>query len=203
MKKILLIGDSISLYYSPYLATYLSGKDELHNKEGRREAFLDLDRPTGGNGGDSSMVLEYLRELEVNRNFHFNLFVFNCGLHDIKRLNDTNCVISEEDYKNNLQEIITLTKKNRIKTVFITTTPVEDERHNSRKQLGFTRYDHDVKKYNSVALSVMKEYDIPVIDLGAFSRNLTGELFIDHVHYCDEVRKIQAAYIFAKLEEYI
>lgn len=203
MKKILLIGDSISLYYSPYLATYLSGKAELHNKEGQREAFRDLDRPTGGNGGDSSMVLDYIKEREKQGTLDYDLFAFNCGLHDIKRINDGDCVISEAEYEKNLRKIIDIMKKQSVKTVFISTTAVPDEVHNARKQLGFTRYDRDVKRYNEIALSVMKECDIPVIELGDFTRKLTGELFIDHVHYCEEVRKIQAAYLMGKIENYI
>ena len=99
--------------------------------------------------------------------------------------------------------LIDIMKKQSVKTVFISTTAVPDEVHNARKQLGFTRYDRDVKRYNEIALSVMKECDIPVIELGDFTRKLTGELFIDHVHYCEEVRKIQAAYLLGKLENFI
>ena len=203
MKKILLIGDSISLYYSPYLATYLDGKAELHNKEGRREAFADLDKPTGGNGGDSLRVLTYLKERFENGNMEYDLFAFNCGLHDIKRLDDGDCVISKEDYRKNLLEIVGMVKKAGIKTVFISTTHLEDERHNARKQLGFTRYNKDVEEYNTVAFEVMAENDIPVIELGDFTKKLMGEIFIDHVHFSDEVRKIQAGYLVGKLEQYI
>ena len=152
MKKILLLGDSISLYYSPFLAAHLSGKAELHNKEGRREAFTDLDRPIGGNGGDSSMVLGYIEEREKQGTLGYDLFAFNCGLHDIKRPQDGDCVINEEDYRKNLQKVLDITKRNGLKTVFITTTSVPDEVHNARKQLGFTMgllllFDDFLNKY--------------------------------------------------------
>ena len=203
MKKILLIGDSISLYYSPFLASYFSGKAELHNKEGQREAFRDLDKPTGGNGGDSSMVLDYLRERFQGGRMEYDLFAFNCGLHDIKRLNDGDCVISEENYRKNLEEIVKMMKNAGIKTVFISTTHLEDERHNARKQLGFTRYNRDVEEYNRIAFSVMEKENIPVIELGGFTKKLMGEIFIDHVHFSEEVRKIQAGYLMGKLENYL
>lgn len=201
MKKILLIGDSISLYYSPFLASYMSGSAELHNKEGRREAFTDLDKPIGGNGGDSSMVLDYLKKRDKEDSLSYDLFAFNCGLHDIKRLDDKDCVISEDEYRENLISILNITKKRNIKTVFILTTHVEDERHNARKQLGFTRYDKDALKYNEIALSVMKENGIDVIDLRSFTEKMDGEIFIDHVHFSEEVRKLQAAYLAGALLE--
>lgn len=203
MKKVLLIGDSISLYYSPFLASCILGKAELHNKEGRREAFTDLDKPIGGNGGDSSMVLDYLKKRSAENSLDYDLFIFNCGLHDIKRLDDGECVISEEDYKRNLSEILSLSAKHNIKTLFITTTHVEDERHNARKQLGFTRYNRDVKRYNQIALSVMNEKQIPVIDLFAFTNKLNGEIFIDHVHFSEEVRKKQAEFIADVISQYL
>lgn len=203
MKRILLIGDSISLYYSPFLASYISDKAELHNKEGRREAFTDLDRPTGGNGGDSSMVLEYLKQRFEKEAPNYDIFAFNCGLHDVKRLNNAECVISTDDYRKNLLEIIEFMSQRNIKTVFITTTHVDDERHNARKQLGFTRYDTDVQKYNEIALCVMGGNKIPVIDLGGFTKNLSGDIFTDHVHFEEDVRKLQAAFLAGSLQDFL
>lgn len=203
MKKILLIGDSISLYYSPFLAEYIRDFAELHNKEGRREAFTDLDRPTGGNGGNSSMVLEYLKQRFDTEAPDYDVFIFNCGLHDVKRLDNAECVISADNYRKNLSEIIEFMSQRNIKTVFITTTHVDDERHNARKQLGFTRYDSDVQKYNEIALCVMKENKIPVFDLGSFTKNLSGDIFIDHVHFKEDVRKLQAAFLAGLLQDFL
>ena len=206
MRRILLIGDSISLHYGPYLSNYLSNTAELHTKEGRQLAFSDLDHPVGGNGGDSSMVLEYLREREAREDLDFDLFVFNCGLHDIKRLGDGDCQISEEAYRNNLEQIVEIMKKRKLKTVFITSTPVEDARHNARKQLGFTRYNKDMCRYNQIAMDVMHANNIPVSDLGSFTVGLAKEFdnfYIDHVHFDKEVRKLQAAFIAGGVNTYM
>ena len=200
MKKILLVGDSISLYYNPFLARFLAEKAELHTKKGRQLAFSDLDRPTGGNGGDSSMVLTYLKERDAMDDLDFDLFVFNCGLHDIKRMEDDTCQISETEYEKNLTEIVMLMYKHQIKTVFITSTPVEDARHNAHSDLGFTRYHKDICHYNQLALKIMKTRDIPVIDLGSFTAGLGEELYMDHVHFVEPVRKLQAAFIAGALE---
>ena len=57
MRTIHVIGDSISIHYGQYLKQYLIGVAEYSRKEGE---VSSLDDPMGGNGGDSSMVLEYL-----------------------------------------------------------------------------------------------------------------------------------------------
>ncbi|MBQ4518743.1 MAG: SGNH/GDSL hydrolase family protein [Clostridia bacterium] len=204
MKKVLLIGDSISLYYAPFLSSYLDGVAELHTKEGRRQAFTDLDRPTGGNGGDSSMVLAYLQERDAADNLDVDLFVFNCGLHDIKRDFATgSCQIDSGAYRENVENIVKLMKKRNIPTVFITSTPVEDARHNAVERLGFKRFDADMEQYNRLALSVMENHQIPVIDLGGFTAKLSGEIYIDHVHFSEEVRKLHAAFIAGRLAEWL
>ncbi|MEM7108775.1 MAG: hypothetical protein AAF519_11155, partial [Bacteroidota bacterium] len=61
--KIFVIGDSISIHYGPYLAQYLGTDFQYARKGDNGEAFKNLDIPVGANGGDSRMVLDYLREL--------------------------------------------------------------------------------------------------------------------------------------------
>ncbi|MGN1059505.1 MAG: hypothetical protein ACI4QW_03655, partial [Clostridia bacterium] len=73
MKRILLVGDSISLYYAPYLSNFINKKAELHTKEGRQQAFDNLDWPAGANGGDSSMVLSYLLKRDQSDTLDFDL----------------------------------------------------------------------------------------------------------------------------------
>lgn len=63
LPKVFVIGDSISMQYGPDLQKFLTGKalysrknDTLNNK-----AETNLDFPKGANGGDSKMVLTYLK----------------------------------------------------------------------------------------------------------------------------------------------
>ena len=195
LKKLLLVGDSISVHYGPYLETYLKGCFTFYTKEGREEALADLNRPVGGNGGDSGMVLDYLRQRRERDGLPIDIFVFNCGLHDIKRkLPEEPYQVPIEQYRRNLNEILDMMDSMDIRTAFITTTPVEDERHNSY-DMGVNRYDRDVHAYNEAALAIVNARGVSVIDLGGFTRNLEGEKYMDHVHYMDEVRKIQAAFL--------
>ena len=83
MTNVLLIGDSISMDYGQYLQDFLADGIHVYGKPDHGEAYLDLDIPLGGNGGDSSMVLEYLENAEEDV-LSCDWFFFNCGLHDIK-----------------------------------------------------------------------------------------------------------------------
>ena len=56
MKKVLLIGDSISLDYGPEVRRAVRSDIEIFSKPGTEEAYKNLDLPIGGNGGDSARV---------------------------------------------------------------------------------------------------------------------------------------------------
>lgn len=138
--------------------------------------------------GDSGMVLEYVRQREAEGTLGYDLFVFNCGLHDIKRESpEYKLQVEPEDYRKNLQEIIAITKQLNLKTVFINSTPVEDERHD--KTIGFNRHNVDLLRCNEIASSVMAENGIPVIDLYGFTDALPEPKYCDYVHYTKEVQK--------------
>lgn len=196
MKTMLLLGDSINLHYGPYLNEYLNENYIIKSKPGRHEALRRIDFPIGGNGGDSHMVYDYLKSLEETEGINFELFVFNCGLHDIKRaVPEENYQVPPENYEENLHKIFKMMEKYSVKTLFITTTPVDDERHNEVPPAGIKRYDSDVKKYNEIAVAVAKKYKAGIIDLNTFTKKIAGEKYIDHVHYIESVRNLQAAYI--------
>lgn len=196
MKRILLVGDSISLYYSRFLATYLAGIAEIYTKAGMQEAMEDLDLPKGANGGDSSMLLEYIRQREAEGTLDYDLFVFNCGLHDIKRVApECTLQVGPEDYRRNLQEIIAITKRLDLPTVFVNSTPVEDERHNKATHYCINRHNKDLLLCNEIAEEVMAENGIPVIDLYGFTDALPEPKYCDHVHYIPEVQKKHGRFI--------
>lgn len=196
MKEMLLLGDSINLHYGPYLNEHLKDDFIIHSKPGRHEALRRIDYPVGGNGGDSSMVLEYLRERAQSGGLDLDMLVFNCGLHDIKRaVPEENYQVTPENYEKNLNEIFKLAQEHRLSTVFITTTPVDDERHNSVPPAGIKRYNSDVLQYNSIGVAVAKKYGATVVDLYTFTQRLDEEKYVDHVHYNENTRKLQAAYI--------
>jgi len=208
-KSVFVLGDSICIYYSPYLLPLLENDFECQTKKGRAEAMKDLDTPISANAGNTRDILNFLALEETNGNLTYDYLLFNTGLHDLVYLFDKqNQVlrdkpsVSTEKYRENLNKIIDKMEQFNIKSVFMTTTPVEDERHNSR--VAFHRHGADVIRYNEIAKEVMRERGVPVIDLFAFTDGLEGEKFRDHVHYLDEVAEKQAHFIneeFRKIVE--
>jgi hypothetical protein len=186
------VGDSISIHYGPYLQTMLAGVMSYSRKTAP-DGSLD-DR---ANGGDSSMVLDYLRALQPDR--PFDLLLINCGLHDIKREVTTHAVqVPLDCYEANLREILTEARRLAMRTIWIRTTPVIDERHN-RLNTTFHRFEADVEAYNAAADRIMREHDITTINLFTFTRNLGPDVYVDHVHYTDGVCAQQAAFIAGHL----
>lgn len=201
--RLFLIGDSISIHYNPYLKEYLGDAVIFERKQDDGHAEKNLDVPAGANGGDSRMVLEYLRTKMNDENFRPHIILVNCGLHDIKRNNTTGTIqVSEKEYRMNLEEIFMLVGNRNIKPIWVRTTQVVDSIHNA-KQHAFHRYATDLLKYNRIADEVCAKYEVPVIDLYDFTKKLGTNQFIDHVHYNESTRQMQAAFIAGGVRLYI
>jgi lysophospholipase L1-like esterase len=195
-KQILMIGDSISILYGPYLKEYLQDKFEYRVKGNVKDAIVNLDNPNGSNAGNSRMILEYFKHYnETGMKLNVDIILFNCGLHDIKTDPVTNeKAVSIDEYKSNLDSLYQIIKHLNKKLIWINTTPVNDSIHNS-KPVGFYRYNDDVIKYNSASDVIFSAHGIPIIDLYTFSKSFPSEAYSDHVHYKPEYSKLQAKFI--------
>jgi lysophospholipase L1-like esterase len=195
--KVFVLGDSISMQYGPYLEQYVAGKFHYARKTGSEG---DLDDPQGANGGDSSMVLSYLRSIREVGRLEADVLVLNCGLHDIKtNPSSGRKQISLSEYRQNLQQILQIAADMMLKVVWVRTTPVMDTIHNSPRK-DFHRHQVDVDAYNRAADEIMSESGVRSIDLHTFTKNLGDNLYCDHVHYHEPIRQQQAAYIAGWLE---
>ncbi|MCS7464301.1 SGNH/GDSL hydrolase family protein [Paenibacillus doosanensis] len=199
MRQLFVIGDSISIQYGPYLRSMVEGKFGYDRKRGEEQALVDLDKPVGANGGDSAMLLDYLRE-EHSRGTRYDILLLNCGLHDMKTSpRDGTKQVPLEAYHGNLREIVELAKAMANDVVWVRTTDALEEIHNAKSK-SFYRFHADALAYNETADRMMKASGIPLVDLYGFSRTFGPEAFGDHVHYTDEVRKLQAAFIAGYLD---
>jgi hypothetical protein len=63
----------------------------------------------------------------------------------------------------------------------------------------FQRCEADVEAYNAAADRITREHGSALIDLFTFTHNLGPDVFADHVHFTDEVRALQAAFIAGHL----
>lgn len=171
--KVLIIGDSISIGYYPFVKKELSDIAVVtHNK---------------GNGEFTAYGLKHVSEW-IGKG-HWDLIQFNWGLWDIAyrakgsmKLDEKAGVLttSPEDYRRNLEALVKILKTTGAKLVFVTTTYVPSGEPG--------RSEKNVKKYNRIALKVMKENGVMVNDISGASGKIhdqygKGE---DNVHYTEK-----------------
>ena len=156
LPKVLILGDSISVGYTPVVKELLKEK-------------ADVTRPKVNCQGTTfgvQKIDEWIGDTQ------WDLIHFNFGLHDLKhvdpvtRLNSSKVDDPQQadlkHYKSNLEEIVKKLKATRAKLVFATTTPYPDQPE------GPYRRAEDVLDYNKVALKIMKKNRISVNDLYSF-----------------------------------
>ena len=168
MKKLFVVGDSISMQYGPFLKSYISGRFD-YSRKGEEADWGDINNCSAVNGGDSACVLSYLESL-CGTAFHADILLLNCGLHDIKTVNGCRQV-DDNDYRANLERIVKTAGKLAGRAIWVRSTHVDDETHN-RLSPGFSRFDADIERYNRIADAVMRDAGLSTIDLNGFTRKL-------------------------------
>ena len=176
--QVLIIGDSISLGYTPVLQGMLYGE-------------VDIRRPLNDGGGwincegtkrGAQMIDEWLALGD------FDLIHFNFGLHDLKHVhpdtgrNSTDPAHPQQSditqYEANLKVIVRKLKTSGAKLIFATTTPYPD------KPGGPLRRADQPGKYNEVAVKIMEKNGIIINDLHAFVLPRMEELLLpNNVHF--------------------
>jgi hypothetical protein len=181
LPQVLIIGDSISMGYTPVLQGMLYGK-------------VDITRPPNSGGGwincegtkrGVEMIDEWLALGD------FDVIHFNFGLHDLKHVQPDSGRNSNDpshpqqsnlkQYDENLRLIVAKLKATGAKLIFATTTPYPDNPG------GPLRRANQPLKYNKVALKIMKENGIDVNDLHGFTLPRMDELLLpNNVHFRPE-----------------
>ena len=191
--KLYVMGDSISMHYGPYLKSYVSNHF-AYARKGEFEEWGDINYVSKANGGDSSQMLQTLKEL-FEDGFAPDFLLLNCGLHDLRVNPETRKYqVPLVEYPENLEGIIKLCRQHVLKVIWVRTTPIDEIKHNSSVS-DMYRYEADIETYNTAADQVMAEQNIPMIDLFGFTSSLDEDLFCDHAHFNEPVRKLQAAVI--------
>lgn len=221
--RLFVLGDSISIDYGPYLERMVAGRfccdrkgsellaDENPVKSPGRQDILQrlaaLDKGLPAlNGGDSNAVLAYLQNMIAHSTPDWSVLLLNCGLHDIRVDPQTKAhQVELDDYASNLEKIIRLASAITHRVIWVRTTPVADDRH-QRLNLDFRRFNADVIAYNDIADAKLETAGIPSVNLYSFTLGLCDSpeglenLFIDHVHFTERIRQLQAAYIAGWLD---
>ncbi|MDB4335066.1 SGNH/GDSL hydrolase family protein [bacterium] len=174
--KVLIIGDSISIGYTPFVVEALNDKAEVaHHK---------------GNAKFTANGLEKLDSWLGTT--QWDIIQFNWGMWDLCYRHPESKVQGQrdkvngklttnlDDYRKNLEKLVVRLIETKAELIFVTTTMVPE------KEAG--RYAEDVEKYNAVAMEVMHKYKITVNNLNKLSRKVhpkCGNGAAD-VHYSEE-----------------
>lgn len=190
LPKVFIYGDSISIAYTEYVRASLEGKAgvyRLHENGSSSDAFIDK--------METVRKAMFQPELKDGWDFEWDLIYFNVGLHDLKYIlnkkldkEDGKQVASLTDYEQNLQSIIAYLKDTypKAKLIFATTTPVPEGAQG--------RIAGDAKRYNEVALKVMKQHKgIEINDLYEFSIDALKDYATSpgNVHFNKEGARLQ------------
>jgi hypothetical protein len=198
---VFVLGASQTIQFGPYLEKEFAGRfryDRKRDSEGKR-AEDNLDIPQGASGGDSSMVLAWLRERRLHDPIDADILLLQCGLHDIKTDPVTGRKqVPIDQFENNLREALKEAALMGLKVAWLRMTPVVDEIHNARCK-SFHRYAADVAAYNAAADQVMSEAGAAIIDMNPLCESLIPGALIDHIHYDPPARQAQARFIAAEL----
>jgi arylsulfatase A-like enzyme len=152
LPNVLIIGDSISLGYTPYVRRALSGK-------------VNLVHAPGNNSGTTlgrQKLTEWLGDME------WDLIHFNWGLHDLKHVkagtgknsNDPNDPQQADisQYRENMEYLVQQMRQTGAALIFATTTPYP-------AGVKPCRIPEDAQRYNQAARGIMKAHGIAINDL--------------------------------------
>jgi lysophospholipase L1-like esterase len=166
LPRVLIIGDSISIGYTPRVRELLVGKANV------------LRIP--GNGSSTSHGLANLGKWLGDTKW--DVIHFNFGLHDAKLPPEGIRHSEPEQYEKNLRELVKQLQATGAKVIFATTTPVPDGGN-----LAPDRRFAEVKAYNEAALRVMKDNGVSINDLNSAVQPHAAEyLRPKDVHYTKE-----------------
>ena len=190
LPNVLIIGDSISIGYYPFVKEMMEGDafitrpfredDSAENCQGTTNGVQHIDRWIGDTKWD--------------------LIHFNFGLHDIKHVDPLTRKNSKDpshphqadpkQYKKNLNVIVGKLNATGAKLVFATTTPYPDDVTGPLRDPGMP------EKFNKVALKIMKKNGIIVNDLHAFVLPRMKELQRpSNVHFTESGSKVLAGQV--------
>jgi lysophospholipase L1-like esterase len=189
LPNVLIIGDSISIGYTPYVQEALEGRANVVHNEGNAQhtgtGLLKLDEWLG--------------------NTRWDVIHFNWGLWDLcyrseqskvygnrDKING-NVTFTPEEYEKNLEQLVMRLKQTHAKLIFATTTYVP------KGEAG--RFFGDDKRYNKVAVRIMKKHNIQINKLNAGSRKIHKKYKKEDgdVHFTSEGYELLARQVARKI----
>ena len=169
--RILILGDSISIGYTPYVQEMMKDEAIVIRPTGKPHPKTGKVRAENC-AGTTNGIKQIDRWLKIDGG-NWDVIHYNFGLHDLKRVKADSGQNSNdpkdprqaelESYEKQLREITQKLHATGAKLIFATTTPVPQggvKPHRDPK---------DVERYNAVARKIVGEYGGTVNDLYAFT----------------------------------
>ena len=176
LPQVLIIGDSISLGYTPHVVKQLAGKAVVQHHKGNAQHT----------GTGLKKLDQWLGETE------WDVIHFNWGLWDLCYRHPQSKVQGRRDkvngtittplpqYEKNLDELVARLKKTNAKLIWAPTTYVPED------EAG--RIVGDDMKYNAAAAKIMKKHGVSINDLHTLTSKFPADLFSapGNVHYTQD-----------------
>ncbi|MBK6284461.1 MAG: SGNH/GDSL hydrolase family protein [Draconibacterium sp.] len=202
LPNVLILGDSISIGYTPFVKEMLAGKANVYrptlengepeNCEGTTKGIQNIERWLTNSGAGSQ----------------WDIIHFNFGLHDIKHVDPVTGENSNnpkdplqadlKQYKKNMEIIVEKLKYSGARLIYGTTTPYPDDVEGVLRDPGMPL------KYNRAAIKIMNRQSIAINDLYNFMLPRMNELQLPkNVHFKPEGYKELAGKVVARINEVI
>lgn len=196
--NVLIIGDSISIGYTPFVKELLIYTANVY-------------RPVNEDGSPENCQGTTFGVANIDRwigNKKWNIIHFNFGLHDIKHVDPVTGEGSNnpkhplqadlKQYKKNLGIIVEKLKATGAKLIFATTTPYPGSTSSPLRDKGMP------VKYNREAIKIMNSNNIVINDLYAFMLPRMSELQLyENVHFKPEGYLALAQKVVDRIKEMI
>lgn len=191
LPSVLLIGDSISIGYTPFVREQLRGIANVHRAP--------------ENCGPTTRGLDRLDQWIGQR--QWDVIHFNFGLHDVKYIGEQGQrvepelgkrQVAEDDYRRNLEKILARLLATNARLVWCSTTPIPPG--------AIGRIPGDEIGYNEIALDIVTKADpsgqILVNDLYTFSMDRLADIQRpENVHFTDEGSRQLAGQVVAVIKQ--
>lgn len=190
--NVLIIGDSISIGYTPTVISKLEDTANIFRI------------PT--NGGHTKRGLEQIDEWLGDRKW--DIIHFNWGLHDLCYRNPKSKTSGRRDKQNgtqdvpidqyaiNLEKLVTRLSQTKAKLIWASTTLVPE------KEAG--RRVGDELKYNAIAKKIMEKNEITINDLHTFSTTITQHFSgSGDVHFKGKGSKLLGEQVTQSIQAYL
>lgn len=151
MQKVLLLGDSIRMFYQKEVERKLGSEYQvMAPEENCRFSYYTL-----------NSLRFWLSAFSDPDIIHWNI-----GLWDLAILYPQDgCFIKKELYVENMKKILRELKKTGAKIIFATTTPVKDEKQFCEGPFPPANRNADIKEYNQAVLEAFENEDVEINDL--------------------------------------